>query len=1339
MAYELSGSIASGSITSVFVAARAGTHTAGGTISPDGNTIAVASSLHGGATGASDHGIDFWHSGSSGWVESDPKVSVDAGHGAGTIKSIYWLSNSELLALTQTKLTSYVSSSSGWSSNYVTSVGGANIWQHMWVSPGKTVVGVAESIVHGNPTTMDDSRAIRLIHSSSTGFDDIKVIDHTDHLTLGRVTAMSWIDEDNVLIGQSHRDSDAGRVSHYRYGGSEYTQIRACNGHAGSPAKRFGSFIYWHSGSNSGIYGSQDSSSPGTLILSLIPSQSDGYLPSANPQHVADRTTIDTSMLQVAHTATEPLIVYGTTINIDPANPDRVVAATYDVERSSGNQDKRVYFSLESGSAGWKVNQINSDGDGCGLQNSNTFNPSQLAGGASRYVTWKTGNAQAAPTTGFTVYETGLPNQGASSGPASFTLTPSATPLSITEGSTGTVGVVLGKKPASDVVISVTLAGSFSGRATLSAASLTFTAANWDTQQNVTITATPDDIDHDNATGNITFSVVDASSDDEFDTLANQTVALTVVDNDTAGFTLTPSADPLQINEDGSGTVSVKLDKKPASGNVVIDTTAGASLSGRAILDKNRLTFDDTNWNVNQVVQISGVPDDILRNNSVGNVTFAVNNGLTAHTKFHNLTDAVTVTVLDDETASIVLTPSVNPFAIDEGATGTITAVLGKEPAGTVKVDIALPAQFSGRATADKTSFTFDNTNWNNPAAHTVTITATPDDIDNDPITNNITFSVNDGATTLDKFKDLPDQTVATTIKDDDDAGLTVTSDNPINLSEGGPTADITVVLQSEPDSGAVRINITPQGDLSGRLTVPTHVDFDDTNWDQPQTVTVLVPDDRKANSDVSGILRFSVDATSSPEFVALDPDHHDITVNITADATDVPGLEITPVDFRIVTKEEGETKATLTVKLKTSPTDPVTITLSSQELKEKEHKMTPNPVSFVFDENNFDTARTVTFQGIEDNIPDGNVEYNMVLTATSADPDYNITQLLTLINEDSGVDGNAGPPGDDEEPDPPGEAGPGSDNPDPDTPPGADPFMPFPQAPQAFDSAFTGILGSVYQPQNIGGNIPKKIYFEPSTIESIDTAVYEYITELNLFTDTNEGFLKVPVMWGTSERSFLSKKEPLDRDNQGLLKLPVITIRRTGIEKSLASKGVFQGNVPENSDEQGGSLVVARVVNQEKTSAYAESLRKRTTLGRSAPIVSNKTVFKIISAPMPVNVELTYDIVITTEYQQQMNDLVLPFATKTGTINYVKLESNGHRYEGFIDGQFTSQDNLSNYTTDERKFETTIRFRVVGYLVGQGKNREKPHFAIRENFVEVKIPREKVITDPKELEKYGL
>ena len=268
---------------------------------------------------------------------------------------------------------------------------------------------------------------------------------------------------------------------------------------------------------------------------------------------------------------------------------------------------------------------------------------------------------------------------------------------------------------------------------------------------------------------------------------------------------------------------------------------------------------------------------------------------------------------------------------------------------------------------------------------------------------------------------------------------------------------------------------------------------------------------------------------------------------------------------------------------------------------------------------------------------------------------------------------------------------------------------------------------------------ITEKKYFNASTLENIDRSVYNYVKGLNLSTSTNKGSELVPVLWGTSERSFLSKTDLQARDSQGLLKLPLISIKRSSVQKTMPSKGIFQGNIPEVSDEQGGSLVVGRSINQEKTTAYAESTAKRSANDESFPIKNSKIVYQTISIPMPVNVEVNYEVTIRTEYQQQMNNLMLPFVTNPGTINFIKLKDEEHCYEGFIEGQFNSKDNLSDYSNEERKFEMTLTIRVVGYLVGQGNNRVKPHFSIRENFVEIKMPKESVIVDPEELKKFGL
>ena len=100
-----------------------------------------------------------------------------------------------------------------------------------------------------------------------------------------------------------------------------------------------------------------------------------------------------------------------------------------------------------------------------------------------------------------------------------------------------------------------------------------------------------------------------------------------------------------------------------------------------------------------------------------------------------------------------------------------------------------------------------------------------------------------------------------------------------------------------------------------------------------------------------------------------------------------------------------------------------------------------------------------------------------------------------------------------------------------------------------------------------------KKIYFEPSTIEDVDRSVYNFVKELDLQVKTNKGMEKVPVLWGSPERSFLGKNDIDSRDSQGLLKFPVISIKRSSLAKPVSSSGLYQGYVQEVMDKKAAQL----------------------------------------------------------------------------------------------------------------------------------------------------------------------
>jgi len=269
-----------------------------------------------------------------------------------------------------------------------------------------------------------------------------------------------------------------------------------------------------------------------------------------------------------------------------------------------------------------------------------------------------------------------------------------------------------------------------------------------------------------------------------------------------------------------------------------------------------------------------------------------------------------------------------------------------------------------------------------------------------------------------------------------------------------------------------------------------------------------------------------------------------------------------------------------------------------------------------------------------------------------------------------------------------------------------------------------------------------KEIPFMPSTLETIDFAIYHWLRDdLDLHTNTQEGFEKVPVIWTSAERAFQVKRSAELRDQDGTLILPLITIERTSVVKDPTRKGKAWANIPARNDEKGGSITIARRINQEKTAnfANADTWRKRSGTGvnqRNFPkkdafgrrADNEKVVYQTISIPMPVYLDITYSINIKTEYQEQMNDLSIPFMTRTGGINYFTITHDGHRFESFIQPDFSQNNNVSAMEAEQRIYETKIDIKTLGYVIGEDKNQEQPKVVIRENAVEVKIPRERVI-----------
>ena len=268
-----------------------------------------------------------------------------------------------------------------------------------------------------------------------------------------------------------------------------------------------------------------------------------------------------------------------------------------------------------------------------------------------------------------------------------------------------------------------------------------------------------------------------------------------------------------------------------------------------------------------------------------------------------------------------------------------------------------------------------------------------------------------------------------------------------------------------------------------------------------------------------------------------------------------------------------------------------------------------------------------------------------------------------------------------------------------------------------------------------------QEIEFMPSSLETIDGAMLRFIDEdLNLSTVTNEGFKKVPVLWVTAERAFQIKNNKDLRDKEETLILPLITVNRSSVTKEPNFRGTVFANLYPIDDARGGTITVARQINQKKTAEFQNAAANR-KYGPDRNVASKmlntnkrnmspaKTVYETITIPLPTWVKVQYEITVRTEYQQQLNELIRPFLTVPGNSRMPRrIENEGHFYEVFIDGGFSNNSNKASLGMEQRNYETTIGIEVLGYLIGEGENQEKPKIVRRENAVEVKIGREKSI-----------
>ena len=414
-------------------------------------------------------------------------------------------------------------------------------------------------------------------------------------------------------------------------------------------------------------------------------------------------------------------------------------------------------------------------------------------------------------------------------------------PITVTEGSTGTIAVMLDTVPAADVT--VTFSTTSSDFTISSGASLTFNSGTWNTAQDVTVTPTDDD-DGTDHTGTIT--AVAASTDGNYNALSSILITVNIMDDDVREVIASPTA--VTVAEDGgTGTLNLKLGTEP-TGDVTVTITSGNT--GIAIVNdtdmvmtgiQNTLTFTTLTWDTTQAVTVTGVNNDIDHPEDQ-EVEITLNPSGADYNPVAVLSTMVTVTQTDNDMRGVTVT-EVSATAIEGGADASYTVKLNSQPTSAVTITPSIGS--NPDVTVSPSSHRFNTINWATPL--TFTVMAVDDDFDEnaDDEFESVTITHGSASTDPNYAPGLAIDSFTVMVEDDDTRGVTITP-TEVTVIEGHATenqAEYTVVLNSRPTGSNVEVTFSGHDGDDFSINRSSII-FTSGNWDTAVTVTVTATDD---------------------------------------------------------------------------------------------------------------------------------------------------------------------------------------------------------------------------------------------------------------------------------------------------------------------------------------------------------------------------------------------------------------------------------------------------------------------------------------------------------------
>lgn len=464
---------------------------------------------------------------------------------------------------------------------------------------------------------------------------------------------------------------------------------------------------------------------------------------------------------------------------------------------------------------------------------------------------------------------------------------------------------------------------------------------------------------------------------------SNTSTFYTILDNDTAGVTITQVSGPLAVTEGGiADAFTVVLDSAPTSTIQISFSTSTYGLT----LSTSTLTFTSSDWNVIQTVYVTGTNDAVYEGTHATSIQPLLTTSAYAYGYEGLGISSFIGTITDNDSAGIVFLQTAVDVT-EGGTTDTYSVVLDSEPTSTVQVLLSPNAQ----VTVSAPSISFDSSNWSVPFE--ITVEASNDSIDEPSQVVDIVHTV---VTTAYGYADLELLSVEATVTDNDTAGITFTDSNTLAVTEGLLTDTFQVVLTTAP---AATVQILFATTTNGVTLSTSTIDFTSLNWNVPVEVTVTATDDTVSEGAHVGTITPTV-STTAYGYSSLLP----AIINATITDDDSAGVSVSKTSASVT---EGRATDSYTIVLTTAPTSTVEISLAASNAR-----LSLSASILTFTASDWSTPQTVTISTVDDTSFQSNQTGTISHVASSTGigylPALSISSVTVAIQDSDNPGGGA-------------------------------------------------------------------------------------------------------------------------------------------------------------------------------------------------------------------------------------------------------------------------------------------------------------------------------------------